>query len=632
MTVLGFDTETGGLDWFDPTHQAFMVQWADDRTPAGTIGVTAPDLPTGSTPEHVGLEETRAAFAEAIDRADVITAHNLPFDTHQTRETLGIDLLEVARRTGKRIVDTAVLSRVVLPERRQKWEEDGPTEDDDTTGFKLKSLGRTYVDSDAKDADEAIAELAKAAKIKLKATGGYFDTWRAFPQEMETYGRMDARLVRELLPKLEAKVGDRFRRVWELEQALQPTLIEAERRGVNVDQSIVSPLQGEYERMREENFDAVCGALGSDWYRTEDDQIRMSPDTLREALLDHGVPLYRLTKKGQELEKIGKLDPDEQGQYLATNQFALKEFEAQFPALKALADFRKADKFLSTYLYPMAGRETVHPNFHQVGAWTGRMSCSRPNMQNIPTRDEMSDTRLRALFVPRPGMCFVVSDYDAIEIRALAYYLNVQWYRDMIRDGLDPHAWMASQIWGGTPEMYHKGTPNEKLRSLAKNILFAIVYGAGAPRVMDMLAAAGMPSTRDAARALIKAIKKALPGYYSFNRRVRDKVETVQHVNTLFGRKQPVMRDKAYVGVNAVIQGTAADVFKQGVINATAAIAHLGAYPVLFVHDELVSECPVEHAQECLRLQDEAMAAAADIDPALVVSGAIALNNYAEGK
>lgn len=240
------------------------------------------------------------------------------------------------------------------------------------------------------------------------------------------------------------------------------------------------------------------------------------------------------------------------------------------------------------------------------------------------------------MFVPRPGHCFVVADYDSIEIRLLAHYLNDAGFKDMIDNGHDPHAWMASQIWGGTADMYHKGTDGEKLRGLAKNILFAITYGAGGPRVMDMLLAAGMGATPESAKGLILTIKRALPGYWDLagpRGRIRRKVNTSGFVTTMMGRRQPIKREKAYVGLNALIQGSAADLMKQGVVNVSEVVKAHGALPVLFVHDEIVVETPIEEATRVKELTENAMADANEgMRPRLEVTSTLAHNNYAEGK
>jgi DNA polymerase-1 len=257
------------------------------------------------------------------------------------------------------------------------------------------------------------------------------------------------------------------------------------------------------------------------------------------------------------------------------------------------------------------------------------------------------------MFVPREGHAFVVCDYDSIEVRLLAYYLGDPGFRELIAEGHDPHAWMAMNLEGGSMDDYLKGTPGQPIRDKAKNTLFAITYGAGGGRVSDMNKLDPGPwydedhpaivAAREQGRywpkpgwqykegrALVKKIKGALPGYHKLNRRVRSKIETVGYVTTIMGRKQPVKPDKSYVGLNALIQGSAADIMKQGLVNVAEAVAPLGGIPLLVVHDEVVVEVPTERAQECLTLTEAALVGAHDLNPALKVTGSVVTTSYAD--
>jgi DNA polymerase-1 len=607
VKTVAFDTETLGLEWFDG-QTAFLLSWTDDA---------------GSHVADVKDPDGVAAFRRAIDAADRLVAHNLNFDVHQVRETLGIDLLDA----GKELVDTDQLARVVLPERRFG--------SDNAGGYKLKDLAATYLRNTAKDAEDTILELGRSIGVKLKGEnatpGGYYDVWRAYPEQMEFYALLDAEYARDLLPILERKVKG-LERPWQVEREVQPHIIRAEQRGVRVDQAKVIPLKADYEIRQAEAFEKVTAELGEDALEGN--------DSLRESLLSAGIPLYRMTETGQ----------------LATHKAALAEFEADYPVLKALSDWRTASKFLATYINPMVGRDVVHTSFWQQGAWTSRMSCSRPNMQNIPVR---SGTEVREVFIPREDHCFIVCDYDSIELRLLAYYLNDPGFQEKIERGDDVFAELASILplatHGPDPACTARGMPGQDVRTQAKNTTYAITYGAGGGKIGDMLGldpapyygadhpailkarAAGRMWPREGwqhaeARKVIRTVKSWLPGYNHLNQRIRKKVETVGYVETIMRRKQPVNKDKSYVGLNALIQGSAAEIMKQGIINVAAAVKHLDAVPVLFVHDEVVLECPTVHAQECLRLTQDAMTAAWDLNPSLGVSGSICFNNYGEGK
>ena len=576
MTKIAFDTETKGFKWFDG-ETAFLGSWSDERNDY---------VANLLTPE--GCQE----YDNALRAADPLVAHNFSFDCHQTLHTTGYDILGA----GTNIDDTDIMARVAIPTGQKKG------------SYKLKDLAGTLLnDPEAAKEQDAIKELGESIGVKLTGENatpeGFYLVWKAYPEQMEAYAKKDSRHTYGLHTKLESALGDSD--AYRLEREVIPVLTTAEEKGVALDQEVVQRLKKEWiakeEKLHEELLaDFPEQALGG----------KGSSEALLDALLGLGVPLYRTTESGS----------------LATHKFALQEFADDFPILQTLLDWRVATKFLSTYIGPMDGRDVVHTSFKQAEAWTGRMSSASPNMQNIPKR---AGKEVREMFVPRDGHCFVVFDYESIEVRLLAYYMASESYRQLIRDGLDPHAYMAAQIHGGTMEEYTKDCGIEEnvlKRNAAKNTMFAITYGAGAPRVSDM-----NQISKGEAKVLIQKIKKGLPGYYRLNERIKKKIKTVGYVNTAFGRKQVVNKDKAYVGLNALIQGTAAEIMKRGLVDANNAIREYGATPLLVVHDELVVECPTENAERVAELVGPAMTGAfPQCDPPLAVEGGIVTTNYAD--
>lgn len=577
--VVAFDTETRGLNWFERDEQAFLGTWADE---------------TGEWHADLSDPEQGAKFLSALAQADVLVAHNLSFDVHQVRASTGLDILSL----GKELHDTDLLARVLLPEAQFKG----------AGGYKLKKLADRYLGDDSSAEEDAIKEMAKSIGLRtIKAKGAYYEVWKAYPEVMEAYARQDARITWDLFAKFYPKLqlDERARRIYELEMAVAPVIIEAEARGVAVDQERVTELHKEYTKLEREQRAKLERELGAEALGGEG-----SEEALLEALLKQGVPLYRKTPSGAAL---------------STNKFALEEFEDDFPVLGELMEWRRVTRFLSTYLGPAVGRDVVHTSFMQCEAKTGRMSSRRPNMQNVP---KASGKEVREIFVPRPGCAFVVADFESIEVRLLAYYLGTygEPYTQLIEDGHDPHAYMAAQIWGGQMEDYLKGTAGEDKRGTAKNVTFAITYGAGVPRVMDMT-----KLDRSASQALIAKIKGALPGYYKLTKdRIQPKIRRDGHVHTMFGRKQVVNKDKSYVGLNALIQGSAADVFKQAVVNVADALRPIGWQPILFVHDEVVCEGPQDRAEEAETRVRAAMVSAADFRPRLTVTSKILTTNYGD--
>src|SRR6185312_7209475 len=101
MRAVAFDTETKGFGWWTPTEQAFMVQWA---TADGEWWAVVGEGPDDSqlTPEVRAQRSTIEAFIDAVLDADTVIGHNLKFDIHQARETLGFDIVAL----GKELHDT----------------------------------------------------------------------------------------------------------------------------------------------------------------------------------------------------------------------------------------------------------------------------------------------------------------------------------------------------------------------------------------------------------------------------------------------------------------------------------------------------------------------------------------------
>jgi DNA polymerase-1 len=573
---IAFDTETRGFKWFDG-ETAFLGSWSDAKNDYVANLLTA---------------DGKQEYDNALKAADPLVAHNFSFDCHQTLHTTGYDILGA----GTNIDDTDIMARVAIPTGQNKG------------SYKLKDLAGTLLnDPDAAKEQDIIKELGESIGVKLTGKNatpeGFYLVWKAYPDEMEKYAKKDSRHTYDLHTKLETALGDSAS--YELEREVIPVLTQAEETGVRLDQEVVQRLKGEYEALEAEHRAPLVETIGEDALGGKG-----SKQALLDALLEMGVPLYRTTKDGS----------------LATHKFALQEFTDEFPILQTLLDWRVYEKFLSTYIAPMDGREVVHTSFKQAEAWTGRMSSASPNMQNIPKR---AGKGVRAMFIPREDHVFVVYDYESIEVRLLAYYMASESYRSLIREGLDPHAYMAAQIHGGDMEMYTKenATPeNRKKRDVAKNTMFAITYGAGARRVSDM-----NQISKAEAKALITKIKKGLPGYYRLNQRIKNKIKTQGYVNTAFGRKQVVAKDKSYVGLNSLIQGTAAEVMKKGLVQVNDAVQEYGATPLLVVHDEVVVECPRENAERVSALMGPALTSAFPAcDPPLAVEGGIVTTNYAD--
>jgi DNA polymerase-1 len=286
--------------------------------------------------------------------------------------------------------------------------------------------------------------------------------------------------------------------------------------------------------------------------------------------------------------------------------------------LKDLLAWRKANKFLTAFLNPFL--ELADPNDHhclrtwyrQEVAATGRLSSSSPNLQQIPSRGE-EGKQAREFFITRPGCKLIVADYAAMELRMAAHYSQDATMMKAFTEGLDLHA-MTASTQSGIPydellERIANGDVDAKLRRMIGKVSnFGLLYGMQAKKFqVHLLVESGIRVTVDEAEDLIDGFNTTYAGMTAWKNRVVRYAKKVGYIQTVSGRKRrlpglwsdnyyEVMRAERQA-VNAVIQGSCADVVAEAIPAIQQALEPLGAYVLLQVHDEIVAEAPEENAE-----------------------------------
>ena len=156
----------------------------------------------------------------------------------------------------------------------------------------------------------------------------------------------------------------------------------------------------------------------------------------------------------------------------------LKKDQKEF--LEAMLAYRKLSKLHSSYSTKLGGfiRDDgrVHPSFNLVGARSGRISCSDPNVQQIPRADNKIAAMARDCFVAPKGRVLVQVDYSQLELRIAAMLSNDTNMIDVFKSGEDYHLRTAQliskQAWGIAPEEVTKVH-----RTAAKSVNFGLLYG-----------------------------------------------------------------------------------------------------------------------------------------------------------
>lgn len=288
--------------------------------------------------------------------------------------------------------------------------------------------------------------------------------------------------------------------------------------------------------------------------------------------------------------------------------------------------YRSLAKLKSTYvdaLSKLADPETdrVHTSFNQTITATGRLSSSKPNLQNIPIRTE-DGRRIREAFIPEQSFSLVSADYSQIELRILAHCAEDELLIKAFQNNEDIHTRTAMEVFDVIPEFV-----TNDLRSQAKAINFGIVYGMSAYGLSKEL-----DISRKMAQNYIDNYFKRYAGVKRFIDSTIKEVEVNQEVETLFGRKRKVSEINSSninikkfgqrVAINTPIQGSAADLIKLAMIEISRALTanNLKSKMLLSVHDEIIFEVPKNEEGALSKLAKHVMENLYELKVPLVVN------------
>lgn len=325
------------------------------------------------------------------------------------------------------------------------------------------------------------------------------------------------------------------------------------------------------------------------WLRSEHGITSVNSNgQLGRALNRAGIPTLAWTPTGSP-----KMDKET----LALYRNAYPEHAA---LIDCISTCRKTDAVVNRHLRKFLdladGDSVIHPSINTCRARTSRMSVTDPAMQTFD-RDEPV---IRGAYVPRPGMVFITVDADQIEARLAAHFSGDQAMIDMFRladsGGPDFFRLMAGQIFSVDPLTV---TKKDLRRQVTKNATYGKIYGSG---VETMARTAGV--TTEQMYPVHTAFEQLYPGIGTLMQQII-RAARAEHrrggrpsVMTPTGRRLTGEPGKEYALLNYKIQGHAAEIMKQGLVALDA--AGFGPYMRLPIHDEVVLECPREHAEDAL--------------------------------
>ena len=561
-----------------------FISWLGERRPHNAIAV---DTETGEIPpygvrEHalspwhgqlrlvqvgdgqqgwaIPWQEWSGVFYEAMDKFDgPIVCHNIAFEARW---------FAVKSRWNipwERAHDTMIMAHIIDP----------------LGSGALKRLAALHVDG------RAVA-LQDTLDVELAKNGW---TWGTVPinfQPYWAYGALDTVLTMRLWEMFYEKCGPQgpYHRAYELEMAARKIVTRMEINGARIDL--------EYSKRKYDELSTYADTV-KNWAKQQYGGVSITSNLQLVRLFESlGAEITSFTPSGQK-----SADKDEL-KFLSINGS---------DEVKALADVvlkqRKADKLANTYFRNFIDDNVngfVHPSVKTLGARTSRMSIQNPALQTLPKGDDT----VRTAFIPKDeDHVIITSDLDQVEFRMFASLSKdpnlITLFNRADATGSDPFTEIGREIYND-PTMQR----SDKRRNLIKGTVYGRLYGAG---VSKQALTAGVPENQ--MRQVSDAFDTRFPGMSVFQRQIEDagmrrlKAEGQGYVYTWTGRRLPCDEDRAYTLVNYLIQGGAAEVFKQNLVKLDA--ADLTEYLIVPVHDEIVLNVPRKDAQEMMKIVKECM-------------------------
>ncbi|MDR1976679.1 MAG: DNA polymerase I [Campylobacteraceae bacterium] len=348
----------------------------------------------------------------------------------------------------------------------------------------------------------------------------------------------------------------------------------------------------------------------------ENEGIRVDTDYLRGLLKKSESAINTLTHEIYELsgrefninstqqtgailfEHLGLTSSKKTKTGYSTDENVLSELLHDHAVIPKLLEYRELYKLKSTYIEPLLRlglndkNARVHTSFLQTGTSTGRLSSKDPNLQNIPVRTELGK-EVRSAFVAKEGYKLVGIDYSQIELRLLAHFSLDSALVNAFLDDKDIHLETAVKLFGDRAK---------EMRNVAKSINFGLLYGMGARK---LAATIDVPQTQ--AKGYIESYFASFATVKNYLTSIEDFAKKNGYIQTLLGRRRNfdfasatplTMANYSREAVNAVFQGSAADLIKLAMLKIHAAFLNENTKLLLQIHDELIFEVKAEEALE----------------------------------
>ncbi len=435
-------------------------------------------------------------------------------------------------------------------------------------------------------------------------------------EQAAPYAAEDADITLRLHHVLSAKLQQEPR-LYQLYATLEIPLLQVlariERNGVLIDTAMLT--------QQSQELSAQIIALEQHAYALVGHVFNLSsPKQIQEIFYEQlNLPILKKTPKGQP----------------STEESVLQELALDYPLPKVILEHRSLSKLKTTYTDKLpqqvdAHTGRIHTSYHQAITATGRLSSTDPNLQNIPIRNA-EGRKIRQAFIAPQGYKIIAADYSQIELRIMAHLSADERLLNAFNSGEDIHRATAAEVFSVSLDHV-----TFDLRRSAKAINFGLIYGMSAFGLAKQLGI-----TRNQATDYIALYFARYPGVKKYMDDIKALAHEQSYVETLLGRRLylPEIKSKSAArrqyaertAINAPMQGTAADIIKQAMINVDHWLYDqaIDAKLIMQVHDELVFEVAENIIEDFSTHITQLMCSAMTLNVPLVVDIGVG-NNWDE--
>lgn len=361
-------------------------------------------------------------------------------------------------------------------------------------------------------------------------------------------------------------------------------------------------------------------------------ELHIKLDNIKNKILSYSSHEINLNSPKQVssflYEELGIKKVDKKG---STSNDVLLKIRNSHPVIAMIMEYRKYSKLIQSYtdalpnnIYP---DNRLHAIFNQALTTTGRLSMSEPNLQNISIRDEEGKEIRKSFFYP-DTYSFLSYDYSQIELRLLAHLSEDEELIQVFNSGKDIHTMTAAKLFG---KDFNDVTSLE--RRIAKTVNFSIVYGTTSYGLSEKL-----EITVGQSKMIIDSFYNTFKKIKPFEESCIEFAKNHGFVTTMLNRRRylPDINSSNFAlrefskraAVNAVVQGSAADLIKKAMIDIENGLKGFDSEMILQIHDELVFKVRPEEVKEVEKIIKEKMENALKLKVPLVVEGSLGASWY----